>query len=212
MEGVAHNELLDDNKEAEETRKESDDGAEPTEEDEGGGGKGDEAVDGELEEFFEVVVWLAGETVAVSVVDVGFLEAHPVDEAAGDAAVLGELVEFVDDDAVHEAEVGAAGDGIFGAEHVEDSVEEFGAELGDEAVFFEFAADAGDDFGVVLLPFFDEIGDELGGLLAVGVHGNDGVAGGFAEAGGESDFFAEVAGEADDFDGFALSGEILEDF
>src|SRR5690606_3383060 len=49
------------------------------------------------------------------------------------------------------------------------------------------------------------------GVLQVGVHDDDGVAGGGVEAGGDSDLVAEVAGQAEHLDAGVFSGPVEKD-
>lgn len=77
-------------------------------------------------------------------------------------------------------------------------------------MFSVFTTNAGDDFGAIF-PFFDKVWDELGGLLAIGIDGDGGLAGSVIETSSECGFFAEIAGKGEDFDFGVLSGEILND-
>lgn len=125
--------------------------------------------------------------------------------------MFGELIKFVDNDAVDKAKIGRAWDGSFITEEAEERVEKFAAEFWDETVFCIMVANTGDDFGAGF-PFFDEIRNEFWGLLSVSVESNRGVAFSVFEPSRESRFFAEVAGERKDFSCGMFFGESLENF
>ena len=165
---IAENVLVDD---AKHTKDEAGDGnknAEITENNEWSGGHRNEGIDCEMEKFFETIGRFARGADAINVFDVFLFEAEPINEATGDAVVLGKFVEFVDDDMIDETKIGGTRNGGFVAHHAKETIEKFTAEFWNEAVFGIMAANASDDFGAGV-PFFEKLRDELWWLLAVGI-------------------------------------------
>lgn len=78
-ERVAEDVLVDDAEEAENDAREGDEDAEVAEDDERGGGHRDEAVEGEVKEFFQVIGRFAGGADAVNIFNIFLFETEPVD-------------------------------------------------------------------------------------------------------------------------------------
>ena len=161
--------------------------------------KADEAVDGVADKSIQTLAGLAGGAIVAVVGRVDPAKADPGAKAGEETVAFGKAVEGVDGDAIEEPEGAGVGlDGKIG-EPAEAAVEEIEAEA-TEAAFLARAADGEDDLGA-LAPFGEELGDVLGRILQIGVHGDDGVGGrGGGEAGFERGLVAEIAGELDEFE------------
>ena len=123
--------------------------------------------------------------------DAGSLEAEPVDETAGETLGFAEAIEFVDDDPIEESEVGRIRRDMRIGDFIQRPVENLASEYLYPGVALAFLADADDDF-VALLPLPDEIGDELGRVLEIGIEHHTGITGTEIDAGGRGDFLAEI--------------------
>jgi hypothetical protein len=132
------------------------------------------------------------------VFDGGLFEAEPLAQAWDEAVAFGELVEAIDDGAVHEAE--DSGVGCIGeiGEAAEEGIEEAEAQ-GARAALGAGAA-LGDDDGEAFAPLVDELWDDFGGVLEVAVEEDDGVAAGVVDTGGDGGLVAEISGKGEELD------------
>ncbi len=185
--------------------------AEVEDEAEGGAAEGGDGVEGEGDGFDEGVFGDAGVAGFADVFDGGLTKADPGGESAHVAVLFGQAVEGVDGFAVDEAEV----TGVDGHFHFSDLAHETIKDVGEgffEGRFaFALGADGVDDL-VALLPFGDEIGDDFGGVLEVGVDDDGSIAGAVVHAGGDGTLVAEVSGELDIFDGGVVLGGEFDPF
>ena len=156
-----------------------------------------------------VVVGLAGEAGGTVEGDEALFEADDGDHAAQEAVGLLELHDFEDDSPGHEPEVAGIGRDL----HVGDFVDHLVAAAGDELLDPRFAgagAALRQDDVVALPPLFDHLMDELGRVLQIDVHDDDGVAARIVHAGERGHRLAEAAGELEEFDPVVL-GALGED-
>ncbi len=143
---------------------------------EGDGGEADNAVDGEGEHFADGVLGGAGVAAGAVVVEADLGIADPAGHAAEEALALGHAAEGVDDAAIDEAEVAGVEGNLDVGEAVDGEVEEAGGPELEGGFAFAGIAYAVDDLGAAL-PEGDHFGDELGGILEVGIDDDGGAAG-----------------------------------
>lgn len=110
--------------------------------------------------------------------------------------LLAEVADGVNGATGEEAEIADFGDDAAIDEVAHEGVEEGGGMAFEEGVAVAVGALGGDDI-VALLIEGDELGEEFGWVLEIGVHDYDAVAGGAVDAGGDGGLVAEVAGEED---------------
>src|ERR1022692_789877 len=121
-------------------------------------------------------------------------EANDRDHAAQEAVALAQPDDLVCDPPGHETEVA----GVRGDPHVRDLVDHLVAGVGHEPLDPGLARPAGalrQDDVVALAPLADHLGDQLGGVLHVDVHHDDGLARGILHPGEAGHRLAEPARE-----------------
>src|SRR5262249_18057149 len=153
----------------------------------------DEAVHGQADEAAEGVLRLAGAAGGALVADADLTEADEGAQAADEAHLLRQMSQYLDDLAIHQAEVAAVErDGQI-ADGVEHAIEEGVTGALDQA-FLALGADGVDDV-VAGPPGGDELVEHLGRILQIAVHDDDGLAAGVIESGTDRRLMAEVAAE-----------------
>lgn len=198
--GVAEGECFDDDDEDDDESDEAEEETEEGGESEGDGGEGDDAFDGVFEEFPEGPFGFAGDAFNIFVFDPFGFEADEAPEAFGIAVVFAARDDGVDHRAGHEAVIAGAVDHFDFAHAVDEFVEDASAEAADGGLALAGDA-AGGGAGVFLgggvfrVDVAEQLGEEAGGILAVGIHGGDEIAGGGFEAGEQGGFFAEITRE-----------------
>lgn len=182
--------------EGDETEKDTEEGGEG----ERDGREGDDAFDGIFEEFPERPFGFAGDTLDVFVFDPFGLEADESPEAFRIAVVFLTGNDGVDELAGHEAVITGAVDHLDFAHAIDELIEDAGAEAANGR--FAFAGDAASGGAIPTLSIggfgvdvFQELGEEAGRVLAVGVHGGDKITRCMLKTGKEGGFLAEVARE-----------------
>ena len=196
---VVIDELADDDEDGGQQREDGDEEAEVAGEAEGFFGEAADAVEGEAEHLAEGELGFASAADGALIGDGALGEADPAYQAADVATFFADLAEGVDDGAVEQAEVAGVERERGVGEIGEEAVEEFGGGEFEGGFSLAGLADAVHDFEA-FFPLANHVGDELGGVLEVGVDDDRRVALGVIEAGGDGDLVAEVAGEAKDAD------------
>lgn len=142
--------------------------------------------------------------------DAGLLEAQPASQAGDETVAFGELVEFIDDAAIHQAE--DAGIGCAGqiGDAAEDRIEKAKA----DAACAGFAARLAlsEDDLAALLPGVDHVRDHFGRVLKIAVDKDDAIAARVVDAGGDGGLVAEVSGEIENFDAWIFSVNLPKHF
>ena len=159
----------------------------------------------------DAVVALAGLTIDVA--DGNFADGSPIPtcKSRDEAVHLAIERDVLDDLAAIGLEGGAKVVNIDAGELCHEPI---GAARGDAAhdeVVNAFLAPSGDDV-VALFELFDEGGDVVRVVLQVAVHGEDELAGGMIETGGQRRGLAEVAAQLDDEDAAVYRGNLFEEF
>lgn len=76
-----------------------------------------------MEKFIKTIRWLAGGASTVWVLDIGLVKTEPVDKTTSDTLMLGEFIEFINNNAVDEAKIGRTRYGRLVAHKTEEFVE-----------------------------------------------------------------------------------------
>ena len=139
--------------------------------------------------------------------DGGLTKADPCRKSAHVAVLFGQTVEGVESFSVDEAEITGV-DGHFHFGYLaHKTIKDVGECFFEGRFAFALGADGVDDM-VALLPFGDEVGDDFGGILEVGVDNDGSIAGAVVHTSGNGTLVAEVARELDIFEGgVVLCGE-----
>jgi len=136
----------------------------------------------------------------VTVVEDGRLaKSRPGYQAPDKAAVFAATTEMLDGPTVHQPKIPGIRRDIYVTQPADNAVEQPGGKTLDNA-FARPGSPLGKNNLVALLPFLNELGDEFGRVLKVGINNNDSVAGGVIDAGGGGDLMAKISAEEDVFD------------
>ncbi len=141
--------------------------------------------------------------------DFGDFGAGHVREGGDETVVVAVEGDVVEEVAAIGFEGGAEVVNIDAGDFADEEVGELGGDAAEEEAIDPFFSPAGDDV-VAFVDFGDELGELVGVVLEVAIHGNDDVAAGVIEAGGECGGLAEVAAEVDDEDVGVGFGELAE--
>lgn len=136
-------------------------------------------------------------------------KAEPEQEAARDAVVLGELVEFVEYDAIDKAEVRRLRHELRLADRLHDSIESARAHLLQEAALAIAASYAHHDL-TTTLPGLYELHNDFGRMVKIRIHENSRVSRGSAQSRARRSFFAEIAREFHDHNARICGGDRCE--
>ena len=147
----------------------------------------------------------------VTVVEDGDLaESGPGYQAADKAAVFAAAAEMLHGQTVHQPEIpGVRGD-VHVTEPTDDPVKEPGGKSL-ENVLPRSGSPLGKNNLVALLPFVDQLRDQLRGILQIGIDDNDGVAGGVIDARSSGHLMTKIPAEEDVLDVGVLSGQLGDD-
>ncbi len=124
--------------------------------------------------------------------DVGAFEPEPVDETAREALGLAEAVELINDGAVEQPEVSRVGDDLRIGDLIEQPVEDFPSYNFYPGVAPAFFPDT-DDHLESFLPFPDELRNEFGRVLEIGVEHYTGIPRAKIDTGSRRYFLAEIS-------------------
>ena len=156
-----------------------------------------DAVEREAEHLAERVLRLSGEAPRAIVEHLGLLEADPGHHPAHEPVGLAQLAQRDDDPAAHEPEVARVERDLDRDHRGEDPVEPPRGDELEPGLPFAPAPPAVDDVEP-LAPLRDHLEDDLGRVLEVGVHHDDGLAARVVDAGGDGRLVPEVSGEGQD--------------
>ena len=177
-------------------REQAEEVAEIEDEAEGRSAKGGDGVEGEGDGFDKGVFGDAGVAGFSDVFDRGLAKADPGGESAHVAVLFRHTIKSVKGFTVDEAKVA----GIDGHFHFSDltheAVKEMSESFFDSCFAFAFRADGMHDF-VAFVPFFDEVGNDFGWVLEVGVDDDGSIALAVVHAGGDGALVAEITRELD---------------
>lgn len=203
--GVAKSESFDDDNDNHDEGNETEKNTEEGSKGEGKSRESDNAFDSVFEEFPERPFGLAGGTLDVFVFDPFSLEADEAPEALRVAIIFGAVKDGIDHLTGHEAVITGAVDHFDFAHAIDEFIENAGEKAANR--WLALAGDAtGSDTIVAFIKVGKHVGEELGWVLTVGVHGGDEIACGVFETGEKGGFFAKVAREGDVADARVFAG------
>ena len=126
------------------------------------------------------------------------MEPRPRVQPLGETHTLGQAVQGIERGPVHEAVVPGVWYQPLPAQVIKKAIEKSSGQALEARIRRSLPAYS-DDHVIALLPTPQKGGNELGRVLQVYVHRDDGIAGSRVKACGHSVFFSEVTGKIDDF-------------